>query len=164
MCIRLFLDDGKDGSLEKSKNATLVVNMQEGDSPIPFQGDRSVLHLPFWFLVVNCWQSDHTILFQMPEILLFDISEPQSGDGVSTGGVYPSRIRWVIEKNLKSTPKTKTSPAISLYISSWHLFCRSPISTPFLFISRYAHAQMTSLHVFLVVNNIVLHCQEKTNV
>jgi len=55
----------------------------------------------------------------MPEILLFDISEPQSGDGVSTGGVYPSRIRWVIvppRENFKSTPKMKASPAISLYI------------------------------------------------
>jgi len=37
-------------------------------------------------------QGDHNILFQMPEIMF----EPQSGDGVSTGGVYPSRIRWVI--------------------------------------------------------------------
>jgi len=36
------------------------------------------------------------ILFQMPEILLFDIFESQSGDGVSTGGVYPSQLRWVI--------------------------------------------------------------------
>ena len=32
-------------------------------------------------------QGDHNSLFQMPEILLFDIFEPQSGDGVSTGGV-----------------------------------------------------------------------------
>ena len=38
-------------------------------------------------------QGDHNILFQMPEILLFDIFEPKSCDGVSTGGVYPSRIR-----------------------------------------------------------------------
>ena len=35
-------------------------------------------------------------LFQMPEILLFDIFERQSGNRVSTGGVKPSRIRWVI--------------------------------------------------------------------
>jgi len=28
----------------------------------------------------------------------------------------------------------------------------------------YAHAPMTSMHVFLFVNNIVLHYQEKTNV
>ena len=34
-------------------------------------------------------QGDHTILFQMPEILLFDISEPQRGDGVSRGEFTP---------------------------------------------------------------------------
>ena len=28
---------------------------------------------------------DHTILFQMPEILLFDIFEQRSGDGMNTG-------------------------------------------------------------------------------
>jgi len=32
----------------------------------------------------------------MPEILLFDMFELRSGDGMSTGGVYLSRIRWVI--------------------------------------------------------------------
>jgi len=41
-------------------------------------------------------QGDHNILFQMPEILFFDKFERQSGYRVSTGGVYPSRIRWVI--------------------------------------------------------------------
>ena len=41
-------------------------------------------------------KGDHNILFQMPEILLFDIFEQQSVDGVSTGGVYPSGIGWAI--------------------------------------------------------------------
>ena len=34
-------------------------------------------------------QGDHNILFQMPEILLFDMFEPRSGNVVSTGAVYP---------------------------------------------------------------------------
>ena len=37
-------------------------------------------------------QGDHKILFQMPEILLFDIFEPRCCDGMSTGGVYPSLL------------------------------------------------------------------------
>jgi len=35
----------------------------------------------------------------------------------------------------------------------------------FVYITQcYAHAPMTSMHAFLFVNNIVLHCQEKTDV
>jgi len=36
-------------------------------------------------LFKHCSQGDYNILFLMPEILLFDIFESQSGDGVSTG-------------------------------------------------------------------------------
>ena len=51
---------------------------------------------------MNVQQGDHDILFQMPEVLLFDMFVPQSGDGGGVWGggdtreVYPSRIRWVI--------------------------------------------------------------------
>ena len=50
-----------------------------------------------------------------------------------------------------------------LWISKWHLFWRSPISTPILFISRNAMRKHRWRHwmLFLFVNNIVLHCQEK---
>ena len=52
----------------------------------------------------------------MPDILLFDIFEPQSGDGVSTGTVYPSRVSlWLCTGNTcfeKETHKNPT-PAIS---------------------------------------------------
>jgi len=62
----------------------------------------------------------------MSEILLFDIFEPQSGDGVSTGGVYPSRIRWVIvlprEIFKKYTPKESISCNFIIYIFSIPFF------------------------------------------
>ena len=52
-------------------------------------------------------------MFQMPEILLFDIFEPQSADGVSTGGAYPSRIRWVIVLPRENFKKYTQNESIS---------------------------------------------------
>ena len=48
-------------------------------------------------------------------------------------------------------------------IWSWHLFWRSPISMPFLFMSRNAMRTLRWRHCMLLffVNNMVLHCQEK---
>ena len=60
-------------------------------------------------------QGNHNISFQMPEILLFDTSESQSGDGVSTGGVYPSRL-CSPEIFLKSGPNQKTSLFLMWFI------------------------------------------------
>jgi len=37
--------------------------------------------------------SHYFVVFQKPKILLFDIFEPRSGDGVSTDGIYPYRLR-----------------------------------------------------------------------
>ena len=48
-----------------------------------------------------------TIIFYFK---LFDMFKLPSGDKVSTGGVCPSHIRWVIvpaKKNMKSRPKRK---------------------------------------------------------
>ena len=53
------------------------------------------LEVMFFSMIDLFLQGDHTILFQMPEILLFDMFVPQRW-GVGTDGVYPARIRWVI--------------------------------------------------------------------
>ena len=45
-----------------------------------------------WNLVEMKLQCDHTSWFQMPEIVLFDMFEPRSGDGMSMAVFYPSRI------------------------------------------------------------------------
>ena len=49
-------------------------------------------------------QGDHTILFQLPEILLFDMFVSQSGDGVGTDGFYLKSVpNRVIIKFMKLT-------------------------------------------------------------
>ena len=45
-----------------------------------------------WNLVEMKLLCDHTSLLQMPEIVLFDMFESRSGDGMSMAVFYPSRI------------------------------------------------------------------------